>query len=179
MAAPAPDPSHLPPVPGYAWGWLQRSRPVLAEVARRLTGQPPSPGFVEDLRARVETDPFTRDVLVDVIAEVAFGGRVPSRRPPGVSWDRGLAWWAAALAGVAPAAFDRPAVEPPLQTPLFDPGAPAATPAPVSRRPRPSSSAARERQALVLALRELLRTNEGGVIPASAVRQLLTKLEGD
>lgn len=179
MVAAAPDPSRLPPVPGYAWGWLQRSRPVLAEVARRLTGQPPSQGFVEDLRARFETDPFTRDVLVDVIAEVAFGGRVPSHRPPGVSWDRGLAWWAATLAGVAPAAFDRPTVDPPVQTPLFDVGVPASPPAPASPRSRSNTGAARERQALASALRELLRTNEGGAIPASAVRQLLTKLEGD
>jgi len=148
-------------------------------VSRRLTGQPPSPGFVEDLRARVETDAFTRDVLVDVIAEVAFGGRVPSHRPPGASWDRGLAWWAATLSGVGPAAFDRPPVEAPVQTPLFDAGAPDPPPAAARPRARPGSAAARERQALAAALRELLRTNQGGAIPASAVRRLLTRLEDD
>ncbi|HEY8339943.1 MAG TPA: hypothetical protein VIK95_08755, partial [Egibacteraceae bacterium] len=87
-AAPRP----FPRVPAHAWAWLQRSRPVLAEIAERLTGGPPGPGFVDALRRQVDADPFVRDVVVGVIAEVAFGGRVPERRPPGASWDRGLTW---------------------------------------------------------------------------------------
>src|SRR3712207_7917472 len=51
---PAGEPrAEFPRVPAYAWSWLQRSRPVLAEAARRLTGGPPPPGFVDSLRERM------------------------------------------------------------------------------------------------------------------------------
>lgn len=86
-------------VPAFAWSWLQRSRPVLAEAAQRLTGEPAGDGFVEWLRGEVEREPFAWDVLLHVVADVAFRGRVPDRRPPGATWDRGLTWWAATLAG--------------------------------------------------------------------------------
>lgn len=175
----------FPRVPGYAWTWLQRSRPVVGEVARRLTGRAPSPGFVEDLRAAFGEDPFTRDVVVGVVADVAFGGRVPQRRPPGASWDRGLTWWAAALAGTTPAEFEaRSGVPVASQHRLFDAGTPAAAgtaTAAIRRGARervaidgPRSS---ERAALAAALRELLAASDSGQVPASAIRQLIDQLE--
>jgi hypothetical protein len=154
----------FPRIPGYAWTWLQRTRPVVNELAARLTGGPPPAGFVDDLRGHVEADPFVRDVLVDTVADVAFGGRVPRRRPPGAAWDRGLTWWAAALAGVSPAEFDaRSAPEAARQPRLFEPS-PAAQPEPT-------------RAALAATLRQLLDAAEGDVVPASAVRQLLAQLD--
>lgn len=104
----AADPP-FPPVPGYAWDWLQRSRPVLSAAAVRLTGGVPSAGFVDRLREDFATDAFTQQVLIDVVAEVAFAGRVPTANPAAATWDRGLRWWAAALAGVSPSVFDEPA----------------------------------------------------------------------
>lgn len=106
--------------PAHAWSWLQRSRPVLAESAERLTGASPHVSFVDDLREQYPRDPLVRTVLLDVIADVAFNGRVPPRRPPGASWDRGLIWWAAALAGTTPADYDRPPGSAPTQRTLFD-----------------------------------------------------------
>lgn len=178
-----PPPRRFPSVPGYAWGWLQRSRPVLAEAAQRLTGGPPGPGFLEDLRQRFETDPFTCDVLVDVIADVAFAGRVPPARPRGVTWDRGLVWWAAALSGTTPAEYDaRSAVDATPQRPLFDTGPetpqPRAAVVPATDDAgRPSPLAVRERRAVADALRQLLRASEGGQVPASAIRQLVAQLD--
>lgn len=181
--------SRFPAVPAYAWAWLQRSRPVLVEAADRLTGGPPSAGFLDDLRQRFETDPFTCDVLVDVIAEVAFGGRVPTTRPGGVTWDRGLTWWAAALSGTTPAAFDaRSAAAPTTQRALFDTGpatvappsgrrGPAVVPADPADADRPSPLAQRERRAVADALRQLLRASDGDQIPASAIRQLVAQLD--
>lgn len=167
--------------PSYAWSWLQRSRPVLAEVAERLTGAPPGPGFVDELRAKYAEDAFTRDVVIGVIADVAFGGRVPDRRPPGASWDRGLIWWAAALAGVEPAEFEArvPAGE---QRPLFNGeaggGQRPALDAP-TRRQAVAKLLARspERAALAARLRDLLAQSDGDQVPASAVRDLLAELE--
>lgn len=183
------SPSRFPPVPAYAWAWLQRSRPVLVEAADRLTGAPPTAGFLDDLRDRFETDPFTCDVLVDVIAEIAFGGRVPATRPGGVTWDRGLIWWAAALSGTTPAAFEaRSAVAPASQRALFDtgPGEAAAVggrggavvvPAATKDEDRPSPLAQRERRAVADALRQLLRGSDGDQVPASAIRQLVAQLD--
>jgi hypothetical protein len=187
----AGSPPPLGAVPGYAWSWLQRSRPVLVEAARRLTGQPPTPTFVDDLREACARDPFTQAVLADVVAEVAFSGRVPTARPPGVSWDRGLTWWAAALAGTTPAAFDA-AVPGVAQRSLFDPEPPRypryrAAPAPRTRS-APATAAgpvaaggtpplSRERLALADALRALLREGDGEHVPASAVRRLVASLD--
>lgn len=172
----------FPKVPGYAWTWFQRSRPVVTEAAERLTGQPPSPGFVDDLRAAFERDPFTRAVVIGVVADVAFGGRAPAQRPPGSSWDRGLTWWAAALAGASPAEFEsRSGVPAAAQRPLFEA---AATAAP-EERPRIEEGArlravlTPERAALAAALRELLANAASDQVPASAIRQLLAELEGE
>jgi hypothetical protein len=113
------QPAQPPRPPAYAWRWLQRSRPVLTVVARQLTGEPPGPGFVDELRQQFEADPFVRDVVIDVVADVAFGGRVAKRRPPGAVWDRGLVWWAAAVAGVSPSEYDEPTQDPATQRSLF------------------------------------------------------------
>jgi hypothetical protein len=152
---------------------------VLSEAARRLTGGPPSAGFVETLQLQFDTDPFTRDTLIGVIADVAFGGRVPTHRPAGASWDRGLTWWAAAIAGTTPQDFEARAGPSARQQRLFgaDDGQDDAPPSrpqngPQSRRRRGTA----ERQMLVQALRELLAAAEGDMIPAGAVRQLLASL---
>lgn len=169
----------FPRVPAYAWSWLQRSRPVLVEAAQQLTGGAPSPGFVDSLRERFETDAFTRDILIGIIADVAFGGRVPRYRPAGASWDRGLTWWAAAIAGTSAGEFEARTAPDGEQHQLFETGEeegarPAA--APTRRRRGPSA----ERLMLVQALRQLLRSADGDMVPASAVRQLLATLdEGD
>jgi hypothetical protein len=173
---PIDPPRNFPRVPAYAWSWLQRSRPVLAEVARRLTGGAPPAGFVDTLREQFADDAFTRDVVVGVIADVAFNGRIPRHRPPGVSWDRGLTWWAATIAGVTPEAFE---AAPPniVQSRLFgvEDRSPRRPPS-----PRPTGtrrSAASERAALAGALRDLLRGTQGDMVPAAAIRQLLAQLE--
>lgn len=179
---PRPEPGqNVPRPPAHAWRWLQRSRPVLRTIAERLTGGPPTAGFVDELRRAFDTDPFTRTIVVDVIAEVAFGGRVPRRQPAGASWDRGLRWWAATLAGVDVAEFDGPAT-PAAQPDLFDPDAAGSSPqaetlAVAARRQVPRTTP--ERLALARTLRELLAASEGGQVPASAVRQLIDALEGD
>lgn len=177
MAA-AAAPQRIPRPPGYAWAWLQRSRPVLLAAADALTGAPPGPTFLEDLRARYEDDAFTRDVLAGVIVDVAFGGRIPTHRPAGASWDRGLTWWAAALAGTTPAAFDaRPA--PAGQPALFTDEPAAAPPLPARQATRIAELAPRAPEAAALAarLRDLLAHADGDVVPAAAVRALLAELE--
>lgn len=166
-ASPAHD---FPRVPAYAWSWLQRSRPVVAEVSRRLTGGPPTPGFVVDLQERFAQDPFTRDVVVAVIAEVAFKGRIPRRRPAGASWDRGLTWWAAAIAGTSPAQFEARAGAA-EQSRLFPVEAGAPRPAP-GRGRGPTA----ERAALIAALRELVRTSDGRSVPVAAIQRLIEQL---
>ncbi|HWB71266.1 MAG TPA: hypothetical protein VG452_03545 [Egibacteraceae bacterium] len=174
----APPPAEpFPRVPAYAWAWLQRSRPVLHEAARRLTGGPPSARFMADLRERFTQDPFTREVLIGVIADVAFRGRVPERRPPGASWDRGLTWWAAAIAGATPSEFERRSrAQPAGQRQLF---AVETDSAPGPARSPGRRSGSPERVMLARALRELLAAAEGDQVPADAVRQLLTRLEPD
>lgn len=184
MAEPQSVPPAAPPrVPAYAWAWLQRSRPVLDELASQLTGQPPSSTFLDDVREQFATDPFVRDVVIGVIADVAFHGRLPTRRPAGTAWDRGLTWWAAAIAGTTPTAFEaRSGPSPAAQPPLFDipsgggdrsPGSRTAAVAALPRR-RPGAVPA----ALAAALRDLLAASEDGQVPASAVRQLLAEIEG-
>lgn len=179
MADAQRQPGDLPPtfprVPAYAWAWLQRSRPVLAEVARRLTGAPPTGGFVEHLQERFGQDAFTRDVVIGAIADIAFNGRIPRHRPVGASWDRGLTWWAAAIAGVTPEQFDA-ALPPVVQTRLF--GVEDRPPSTPRRRTGSPRSASGERAALIAALRELLRTAEGDMVPSSAIIELLRQLEG-
>lgn len=177
MAQPAREPAgrDFPRVPAYAWSWLQRSRPVLVEAADRLTGAPPSPGFVDGLRRRFETDPFTRDVVVGVVADVAFGGRLPSGRPPGASWDRGLTWWAAAIAGTTPEQFESRAARPASQRRLFGDDGPSDAPTASPTRPPQATSA--ERAMLVSGLRGLLATAEGDCVPAAAVRSLLAAID--
>lgn len=178
MAEPEPLPTGarlFPRVPAYAWSWLQRSRPVLAEAARQLTGGPPPPGFVDTLRERFPADPFTRDVVVSVIADVAFSGRIPRFRPAGASWDRGLSWWAAAIAGISPEEFDKGPTDA-VQSRLF--GVEEQQPArPAPLKPGSRRTAASERAVIAGALRDLLRTTEGDAIPAAAIRQLLASLE--
>lgn len=162
--------AHAPAqVPAYAWSWLQRSRPVLNAVAERLTGGPAGPDFLDGLRVAYATDEFTRAMVADVIAEVAFSGRVPAL--PSRSWDRGLTWWAAALSGTTPRDFEAAAAA--RQRRLFGEEPPAAAPRP------PSTGAlgiSRERRALAEALRDLLRGGRDQV-PASAVRLLADTLD--
>lgn len=178
MSEPAPrdaSAEHFPRVPGYAWAWLQRSRPVLAELAHRLTGEPPRMGFVDRLAEQFPVDPFVRDVVIDVIAEVAFNGRVPRTRPPGASWDRGLLWWAATLAGTTPDEFERrsrPTAG--AQPELFETAEsiPEARGTGVAQARRPA-----ERRAVARVLRELLAAADGDQIPVSTVRALLAQVE--
>lgn len=161
-AEPMPDPVAPPRVPGYAWDWLQRSRPVVEELASVLTGRPPRPGFVQAVRRSFGEDELVRDAVLSVVAEVAFRGRVPASRPPGTSWDRGLVWWAATLSGRSVADYedDADTVD---QPPLFG--------------EQPTNPVDAERRALVRALRELLAHGDGDQIPAAAVRQLIAQLE--
>lgn len=171
MSLPEPAPSAFPRIPAYAWTWLQRTRPVVVELAARLTGGPPPTGFVELVRERVDSDPFTRDVVVATVADVAFNGRIPQRRPPGAAWDRGLVWWAAALAGVSPAEFEARSAAPARPQPdLF--AAPPASPAPA--RPAPAT-----RAGLAAVLRQLLEAFDGQAVPASALQQLVEQLEAE
>lgn len=180
MAEPDPisaaGPRVFPRVPAYAWSWLQRSRPVLQEAAKRLTGGPPPGGYVDSLRERFAEDAFTRDVLVAVIADVAFNGRIPRHRPAGASWDRGLTWWAAAIAGVTPDQFESagPDVE---QSRLFG----VEEPPPTRRRSGGGGPTRRasgsDRAMLSEALRNLLRTARDGQIPVAGVQALLAQLE--
>lgn len=163
----APGPVDVPRPPAYAWDWLQRSRPVVDRLARVLTGRPPAAGFVQAVRRSFADDPLVRDAVLDVIADVAFRGRVPRARPPGASWDRGLVWWAATLVGRPPAEYDRAAHAPVDQPELFAPDDPA--------EPPPLSV---ERRALIEALRGLLAERTGDQVPAAAVRQLIAQLEG-
>lgn len=169
----------VPRPPAHAWRWLQRSRPVLRTIAERLTGGPPTEGFVDELRRAFDTDPFTRTIVVDVIAEVAFGGRVPRQQPAGASWDRGLRWWAATLAGVDVAEFDGPATAV-AQPDLFNPdavGSPPRAEALIAAARRHVPRTTPERLALARTLRELLSASGGDQVPASAVRQLIADLE--
>lgn len=173
--SPGPTTRPFPRVPAYAWSWLQRSRPVLTEVASRLTGGGPTPGFIDQLQERFAEDPFTRDVVVGVVADVAFNGRIPRHRPRGASWDRGLTWWAAAIAGVTPAQFEA-APEPVVQSRLFGVEEQREQ-RPARRSPPARPSASAERAGLIGALRDLLRTAEDERIPAGAVRDLLAALQ--
>ena len=168
--------------PQYAWAWLQRSRPVLAEAADRLTGQPPDSRFVDDLKERFEDDAFTRDVVIGAIADVAFSGRVPQRRPAGVSWDRGLIWWAATLAGTSTAEFEGTPDAGTDQATLFEPSREARRTAALDRRARDRavqrlSVRSPDRAALVARLRDLLAQAEGDQVPADAVRDLIAEFE--
>lgn len=184
-------PHTAPRPPAYAWDWLQRSRPVLQALAQRLTGGPGERGFVDEVRAAFEEDAFVRAVVVDTIAEVAFAGRVPEHRPPGVNWDRGLSWWAATLAGISRREFESANVAPARQPELFGAHggeyAPAPGTPPTERsdtretgqpmRVRHSAVVTLERRRLAAALRKLLDTSGGGHIPVDAVRQLIHDLE--
>jgi hypothetical protein len=160
LVAAEPTPDHSSPlrVPGYAWDWLQRSRPVVEALAKVLTGQPPRPGFVQAVRRSFPEDDLVRGAVFDVVADVAFRGRVPASRPPGASWDRGLVWWAATLSGRSVEEYEDhgQGVEQPR---LFG-------------EPPPSGEAA-----IVRALRELLAASDGDQIPAAAVRQLIAQIE--
>jgi hypothetical protein len=161
-AEPTPEQVDVPRVPGYAWDWLQRSRPVVEALATMLTGQPPRAGFVQAVRRSFADDQLVRDAVFGVVADVAFRGRVPPSRPPGTSWDRGLVWWAATLTGRSVAEYEDvgQVVDQPR---LFG-----------DQAPGPGGL---ERRALIQELRELLLHSDGDQIPASAVRQLLARLE--
>jgi hypothetical protein len=160
-AQPLPEPTAFPRVPGYAWDWLQRSRPVVEALAVVLTGRAPGPGFVQAVRRSFATDDLVRDAVLGVVADVAFRGRVPTSRPPGASWDRGLVWWAATLAGRSVADYEE-------QPQTID-------------QPRlfgeHSPDAGSDRRWLIQALRELLLHGDGDQIPAAAVRQMIVRLE--
>ena len=137
------------------------TRPVVERLADVLTGQRPRAGFVDAVRRSYAEDPLVRDAVHSVVADVAFRGRVPSRRPPGASWDRGLVWWAATLSGRSVHDYEHRAggMEQPQ---LFD---------------GPDAAPVDDRRTLVRALRALLAAAEGDQIPAAAVRQLLAQLE--
>lgn len=167
-------------VPDYAWSWLQRSRDIVQEVAIRLTGEPPASGFTDVLRPQFALDPFVRDVVIGVVVEVAFNGRVPRRRPARAAWDRGLTWWAATCAGVTPAEFERRSqAQPPPQPRLFAPGPDEDVVPSVGRRSdaRPARSRPLDRAQVVAVLKALLAHEEGGQVPAAAVRALIEQLE--
>ena len=179
MAEPEPvaaaSPAAFPRVPAYAWSWLQRSRPVLAEAAQRLTGGPPPAGFVDTLRERFATDEFTRNVVIAVIADVAFNGRIVRHRPPGVSWDRGLTWWAAAIAGTTPEQFETAGPDV-VQSRLF--GVEDQPSPPRRRTPGgPRRRAVDERAMLAEALRNLVRSARDGQVPVASIQALLARLE--
>lgn len=185
MADSPPDTSRprFPRVPAHAWSWLQRSRPVLDEVAQRLTGRQPTPAFLDGLHAQLATDRFVQDVVIAVVAEVAFNGRVPTRRPAGTAWDRGLTWWAATISGTTPQEFEARSGPPPAsQRPLFGPE-PAETPPAVARTHAvatvPRRPPAAGRAAIAAVLRQLLDAADGDQIPAVAVHQLLADIEGE
>lgn len=192
------DPRDVSRPPPYAWDWLQRSRPVLQALAERLTGRPVTQALVDDVRAAFDEDPFVRAVVMDTIADVAFSGRVPRHRPAGVTWDRGLSWWAATLAGVSRRDFETSGGTATQQPPLFADGAGARTAtggaesgsgagsgATPTRPPhtgtafaaRTSAVAVLERRRLADALRQLADRSTGGHIPVEAVRQLIDDLE--
>lgn len=162
-AVPAPESDASRPVPRYAWDWLQRSRPIVRRLAETLTGRPPPAGFVDAVRRSYDTDPLVRDAVHGAIADVAFRGRVPPRRPPGASWDRGLVWWAAVLTGCPPDRYAAPA--PPVDQPaLFDPATGTASPTV-------------DRAVVVAALSEVLARADGEQVPAVAIAQLIARLE--
>lgn len=180
MAEPEPvaagSSTAFPRVPAYAWSWLQRSRPVLSEAAQRLTGGSPPAGFVDTLRERFATDEFTRNVVIAVIADVAFNGRIVRHRPPGVSWDRGLTWWAAAIAGTTPDEFEAagPHVE---QSRLFGVDEQPQQP---QRRRSPSGPrriVTDQSATLADALRNLVRNARDGQVPVASIQALLAQLE--
>ncbi|HEX6256268.1 MAG TPA: hypothetical protein VFZ70_10725 [Euzebyales bacterium] len=160
-AEPVPSAGPVRDAPAHAWAWLQRSRPVVERLADVLTGQPSRAGFVDAVRRSYVDDPLVRDAVHGVVAEVAFRGRVPPRRPPGASWDRGLVWWAATLVGrtpedyaASPATVEQPALFAEVDAPAVDP----------------------ERAMLIAALEDLLAQRSGDQIPAAAVRQLVVHL---
>lgn len=159
-----PEPVDVPRPPAYAWDWLQRSRPVVERLARVLTGRPAGRDLVVAVRRSFATDPLVRDAVLRTVSEVAFRDRVPRRRPPGASWDRGLVWWAATLVGSTPTEYDRGGRTAVEQPPLFGDEPP--TPPTVERR------------VVVAALRGLLAEAVGDQIPAAAVRQLVAHLDG-
>lgn len=180
---PTPPPARFPRVPGYAWSWLQRSRPVLDEVAQRLTGRSPTPAFLDDLRTQLATDTFVQDVVMAAVADVAFHGRLPTRRPAGTAWDRGLTWWAATIAGTTAAEFDARSVASPVsQRPLFDAGPRDRAPG-LNREPAVATVPRRvvdtDRRALAAILRQLLDAADAGQIPVGVVHQLLAEVEGE
>lgn len=168
-------------VPDYAWNWLQRSRDVVGEIAARLTGGVPSPGFMEGLRPQFNTDQFVRDVVIGVVVDIAFGGRVPTRRPPGASWERGLTWWAAACAGTTPAEFEQRSKPEAVPHPKLFPEPEPAPAVELSARPAADAVAARsrplDRARMAQALRALLTLEQDGLIPAAEVRALLKEIE--
>jgi hypothetical protein len=160
-AEPLPNDGPARDAPTYAWAWLQRSRPVVERLADVLTGRPPRAGFVDAVRRSYVEDPLVRDAVHGVVAEIAFRGRVPQRRPPGTSWDRGLVWWAATLAGRTPEEYTAP---------------PAAVEQPALFAEVDAAAAGSERAALIAALEDLLAQRSGDQVPAAAVQQLLAHL---
>ncbi len=153
---------------------------MLSEIAQQLYGSDADVGVMDRLKADHAADPFVEDLVARVVCDVAFNGRVPTRRPPGTRWDRGLTWWAAHLAGVGVAEFDRRSSGPSTsQEVLFGP-----EPEPPSERPEVQPTRRKplvsvERRAMVQALRDLLSAGDGRTVPADAVRALLDSLGAD
>jgi hypothetical protein len=119
--------------PAYAWDWFARQRLLWREARSRLTAAaaPAASRYhavdtraevIALLRADYGRDPLVRDVIHDVVADVAFLGRTDVRfaelgirSPP-----RGLAWWWSALtgedtSGPSPTHLAADPVDPPAQ----------------------------------------------------------------
>lgn len=145
----------------------------------QLYGTAGDQAVLEKLKQDYAKDAFVQDLVARVVCDVAFNGRIPTRRPAGARWDRGLTWWAAHLAGVTPQEFETLSTgsTPPQQV-LFGP-APIAEPDPVPVTPsRRKPLVSVERRAMIQALRDILAAGDDQSVPAAAVRALITELEG-
>lgn len=98
--------------PAYAWDWFARQRLLWREARSRLAGAPRPAAtryaavdtkaeVVAMLRADYPRDPDVRATVHDVVAEVAFLGRidVPFARLAVPNAPRGMRWWWTALTG--------------------------------------------------------------------------------
>lgn len=120
----------LPGPPAYAWDWFSRQRLLWREVRARLVASatPAATRYaalgsrtevVPLLRADYPRDAVVREVVHQVVADVAFLGRtdVPFARFGIASPPRGMRWWWQALTGEEPGAT---AGEPPTEPRQLD-----------------------------------------------------------